>query len=229
MPRPLSIGYDSSATADVSVPFAPRRALPFCQIHRPLVPNLAYTPHCPLPTLFRYHFFCAEPVARGVVVKTLFRPILAANSLAIRLLDRMTGVPPSRGSERLTQQGTSVRPTAAPAAVGPTVRHPLAEQRANRYSASGPEGGCLPRHHRRGPIEARARGVESYTVPAVESSTSSIDVAPLKPRSAVRRDQHACNCSLPRHHRRGPIEAAPVTRPRISRQSSSTSSTTWPH
>ena len=112
---------------------------------------------CPSLTFFRYHLFCAEPVASGVVVKTILGGMFAANSLAIRLLGQETGPGPSRGSEQPTGKELRSDDRSGRRFRASRMRHPLAEHRANRYSASGPEGGRLPRLHCRGPIEANAR------------------------------------------------------------------------
>ena len=81
---------------------------------------------------FRGILFFAEPVASGVVVKSRFHPILTANSLTIRMLDRIYGPSASRGSERLANEELrSRRPS----------DHPLADLPAkapSRGTASKP-------------------------------------------------------------------------------------------
>jgi hypothetical protein len=49
----------------------------------------------------RYPFFCAEPVASGVVVKSSCCSIFAINSLIIRMLDEKTARPPLADRNRL--------------------------------------------------------------------------------------------------------------------------------
>ena len=68
----------------------------------------------------RYPFFCAEPVASGVVVKSSYRSILATNSLTIWMLDEKIARPPlaDRNSLRARNFG---RTTEMPAARGPSV------------------------------------------------------------------------------------------------------------
>ena len=89
---------------------------------------------------FEVSFCCAERVASGLVVKTPFGPFLAPKSLTIRLLDPKNRVPPSRGSERLTGVEDRSHDRQAKPSWTCRQRYPLAEQPANRYSASGPGG-----------------------------------------------------------------------------------------
>ncbi len=84
-------------------------------------------------------------------MKTRFRPILAAKSLTIRLLHLLKGSPPSRGSERLTDKELRLDDRKASPWWAVRPRHPLAEDRSNRYSASGPEGGGSSTTHQSWP------------------------------------------------------------------------------
>ena len=83
------------------------------------------------------------------------RPKSFGNSVVMR---KKRCVPLSRIGTTCERR-ISVRRPAQPVARGPRrPRQALAEQRATRYPAKGPEGGRLPRRLRRGPIEARRSG-----------------------------------------------------------------------
>src|SRR5271157_3346658 len=83
----------------------------------------------------------------------------------------------------------------------------------------------LPRLHRRGPIEAHQKATHPLAVDFLFHVF--IDVAPLKRELHVR--PLWLLRSLPRLHRRGPIEA-PLRDPGGGNaETSSTSSSTWPH
>ncbi len=112
------------------------------------------------PAVARYSLFCAKPVASGVAMKSSRGPILAANSLAIWLLDRFNDKPPSRELEPLTSKAFAFDDPSAVRSRVSRPRHPLAEQRSNRYSTRRPEGGRLPRSIGRGLIEATSHTVE---------------------------------------------------------------------
>jgi hypothetical protein len=160
----------------------------------------------PLTTDVRHvlSFFCAKPDASGVVMKTENRWVFARNSLTIRQLDSKIGSSPSRGSERLMKQGDRYRPRDHCRLCPDSARYPLAEERANRYSARVREGGSLPRHLRRGPIEA---------CPAKAAISSSLTPLPRHLRrgpieaTGTFRWRRPRQSALPRHLRRGPIEA----------------------
>ena len=122
--------------------------------------------------------------------------------------------------------------------------------RQSRYSASGPEGGAfhdtivvaplkhalfafgagrslqaIPRLNRRGPIEAF--GADHFVPFASRPFHDTIVVAPLKRICPVQCETF--ELPIPRHHRRGPIEANRSRRRRRPRSSSSTTPSSWPH
>jgi len=179
----------------------------------------------------------------------LIRPYLCHSSLAIRMLARKRLAGASRCAQApfpldFTTSSLELAIGLTPPRVDP-LANPVLSPLLQTVRGAGP----LPRLHRRGPIEAPPSADRDDRPTCLFHGF--IAVAPLKlflrsPTSSLRplfhgfiavaplkrfwcRQGHGSPHTLPRLHRRGPIEASPVRTISTVSGASSTASSPWPH
>ena len=111
-------------------------------------------PSVSLRVRFPVSFVTPELVASGVVMKREFERTVVVSSLAIRLLERILTMAPSRDSKRQAYGDLASRIPGGARGRLISRSQPLAGRIVDRYPASVRDAGCVPRRKRRGLIEA---------------------------------------------------------------------------